>query len=171
MGGCFGPVGSLERCKSLYEGCGSGYDTFKYDAGNGRVEEIAYDNWCPCYQQASDTGVCAQTPGPTPPGPGPATPSPGTPEAPARPRRRRTATASPGLQTAPGTACGRKSNAPPRGRTGPTARASCSISGRRRCARRRGANGSSREKGKGPARPPEGVSCGSPRAESSPGGP
>ena len=80
--GCFGPVGSLERCKSLYEGCGSGYDTFKYDAGNGRVEEIAYDNWCPCYQQASDTGVCAQTPGPTPPGPGPATPSPGTPEVP-----------------------------------------------------------------------------------------
>merc|ERR1711869_10173 len=95
----------------------------------------------------------------------------GHPRCPARPRRRRTATASPGLQTAPGTACGRKSNAPPRCRTGPTARASCSISGRRRCARRRGANGSSREKGKGPARPPEGDSCGSPRAESSPGGP
>merc|ERR1711924_75810 len=49
--------------------------------------------------------------------------------------------------------------------------ASFSISGRRRCARRRGANGSSREKGKGPARPPEGDSCGSPRAESSLGGP
>merc|ERR1712094_134395 len=95
----------------------------------------------------------------------------GHPDVPCTAAKKRTATASPGLQTAPGTACGRKSNAPPRCRTGPTARASCSISGRRRCARRRGANGSSREKRKGPARPPEGDSCGSPRAESSPGGP
>ena len=94
--GCFGPVGSLERCKSLYEGCGSGYDTFKYDAGNGRVEEIAYDNWCPCYQQASDTGVCAQTPGPTPPGPGPATPGPQAP------------TPSPGTPGVPCTAAKKK---------------------------------------------------------------
>ena len=77
--GCFGPVGSLEQCKSLYEGCGTGYDTFKYDAGSGCVEEVAYDNWCPCYQQARDTGVCTQapTPGPGPAAPGPGAPTPG----------------------------------------------------------------------------------------------
>merc|ERR1719389_198518 len=139
--GCFGPVGSLERCKSLYEGCGSGYDTFKYDAGNGRVEEIAYDNWCPCYQQASDTGVCAQTPGPTPPGPGPATPSPGTPEVPC------TAALQNGADCASFLQYKRKKKV--------CKKAGCQWV----------------KQGKGPARPPEGDSCGSPRAESSPGGP
>ena len=56
--GCFGPVSSVEHCQSLYEGCGAGFDNFTVWTADGRGEEVVYDSWCPCYQQAEDTGVC-----------------------------------------------------------------------------------------------------------------
>eukprot|EP00475_Leptophrys_vorax_P014505 TRINITY_DN20819_c0_g1_i1.p1 TRINITY_DN20819_c0_g1~~TRINITY_DN20819_c0_g1_i1.p1 ORF type:complete len:404 (-),score=80.05 TRINITY_DN20819_c0_g1_i1:73-1284(-) len=48
--GCFGPVSSLDACKSLYSTCGSGYSCV--DTTSGTIE---YDTDCPCYQQAGQT--------------------------------------------------------------------------------------------------------------------
>ena len=56
--GCFGPVGSLDQCRILYAGCGTGFLNFTVWAAGGSSEEVSYDSWCPCYQHAADTGVC-----------------------------------------------------------------------------------------------------------------
>ncbi len=56
--GCFGPAAdgglvSLEECRSLYEGCGDG-DTIDVTTSAGTV---AYDPWCPCFDQTTGSNV------------------------------------------------------------------------------------------------------------------
>ena len=45
---CYGPIGSVEECRDLYEECGNG-DIIEVDTLDGPV---LYDPWCPCFDES-----------------------------------------------------------------------------------------------------------------------
>jgi len=51
--GCYGPIDSMEACKTLYPACSdSNYKTSLYTASGNCFE---YATWCPCYQHKGST--------------------------------------------------------------------------------------------------------------------